>query len=181
MTPVTLDASGDADLAEQLADLLRKGGMTIAEGCDVVVHFNGTLTRVGRGRRRYAAQASVAKGGTVIFRYELPRKDYRGGDTAAKRFVRLLSDARKITSPTTDWTAQFGRPFACFPDMPSDQPSDFEGTGFELAGVVTDAVIREVISAGRVAKRGGGSLLGEGPECMKWKFSWSRTIRAISS
>jgi DNA-binding response OmpR family regulator/serine/threonine protein kinase len=90
---VSLEASGDAALAKQLADLLRKSDLTIADRCDIVIHFNGTLTHVGRGRRRCAAQASVVKAGTVIFRYEFPSKDCRGRDNPAKRFARVLSDA----------------------------------------------------------------------------------------
>ena len=38
---VSLDASGDADLGRQLGDALRKLNLSVADGSDVVVHFNG--------------------------------------------------------------------------------------------------------------------------------------------
>jgi serine/threonine protein kinase/FixJ family two-component response regulator len=90
---VSLEASGDADLAELLTDLLRKSGVTIADDCDVQIHFNGTLTRFGRGEKRCSAQASVSRGGTVIFRYELPPRNYRVEDNPAKTFAHVLIDA----------------------------------------------------------------------------------------
>lgn len=61
---------------------------------DVVVRFEGTMERRGRmGLKRRAAQATVSKGGRVIFRYELPPEDYRTGDTAAEAFARVIANA----------------------------------------------------------------------------------------
>lgn len=61
---------------------------------DVIVRFEGTMERRGRlGLKRRAAQATVSKGGRVIFRYELPGEDYRTGDTAAEAFARVIANA----------------------------------------------------------------------------------------
>lgn len=60
---------------------------------DVVVRFEGTMERRGRFVKRRAAQATVSKGGRVIFRYELPAEDYRAGDTAAEAFARVIANA----------------------------------------------------------------------------------------
>ena len=61
---------------------------------DVIVRFEGTMERRGRlGLKRRAAQATVTKGGRVIFRYELPGEDYRTGDTAAEAFARVIANA----------------------------------------------------------------------------------------
>lgn len=61
---------------------------------DVIVRFEGTMERRGRaGLKRRAAQATVSKGGRVIFRYELAPEDYRVGDTAAEAFARVMANA----------------------------------------------------------------------------------------
>ena len=61
---------------------------------DVIVRFEGTMERRGRlGLKRRAAQATITKGGRVIFRYELPAEDYRAGDTAAEAFARVVANA----------------------------------------------------------------------------------------
>ena len=60
---------------------------------DVIVRFEGTMERRGRFVKRRAAQATVSKGGRVIFRYELPAEDYRAGDTAAEAFARVIANA----------------------------------------------------------------------------------------
>jgi serine/threonine protein kinase len=84
--------SNDAQMGRQIAD--RVGShMTVTEGAGVVINFNGTLTRLGMGRKRRAAQASVVKNGHTIFRYELPSLDYRVGDNPAEAFLRAIEDA----------------------------------------------------------------------------------------
>ncbi|MCU1246491.1 MAG: hypothetical protein JWN02_2401, partial [Acidobacteria bacterium] len=84
--------SNDPQMGRQIAD--RVGShMTVTEGAGVVINFNGTLTRLGMGRKRRAAQASVVKNGHTIFRYELPSLDYRVGDNPAEAFLRAIEDA----------------------------------------------------------------------------------------
>ena len=89
---VSLDASGDANLGRQLGDALRKLNLSVADGSDVVVHFNGTVSRLRFGRKRRAAEASITKNGRPVFRYEMKPEDYRVGDTPAEAFARVLSD-----------------------------------------------------------------------------------------
>jgi serine/threonine-protein kinase len=61
---------------------------------DVIVRFEGSNERTGRiGRKRRSANATVSKGGRVIFRYELPAEDYRVGDSAAEAFARVIANA----------------------------------------------------------------------------------------
>src|SRR6266849_3213544 len=92
VTRVSLDVTGDADLGKQLGDALRKLNLTIADGSDVVVHFNGTVTRLRLGRKRRAAEASITKSGRAVFRYEMKPEEYRVGDTPAEALARVLSD-----------------------------------------------------------------------------------------
>ena len=47
----------------------------------VVIRFDGTFDRLGRGRKRRAAVATVEKDGRTIFRYELPDETYASGWT----------------------------------------------------------------------------------------------------
>ncbi|HET7712706.1 MAG TPA: protein kinase [Thermoanaerobaculia bacterium] len=67
--------------------------VTISPGADVVIQFSGTLERLGRGRKRRAAEATIRKGGRVIFRYQLPAEEYRVGDTPAEAFARVVLSA----------------------------------------------------------------------------------------
>ncbi|HYI08243.1 MAG TPA: serine/threonine-protein kinase [Thermoanaerobaculia bacterium] len=59
----------------------------------VVIRFNGTSERLGRGRKRRGATATVEKNGRVIFRYELPNEVYREGTDSAGAFVNVLGNA----------------------------------------------------------------------------------------
>lgn len=60
---------------------------------DVVIRFNGTMERLGRGRKRRGATATISKGGRVVFRYELPDEVYRVGMSPPDAFARVLADA----------------------------------------------------------------------------------------
>jgi hypothetical protein len=90
---LALEGSGDAVQTKILGDLLRKRGVTVADGSDVTVNFNGTVTRLGFGRKSRAANATVSKGGREIFRYQLGPEEYRVGDNPAEAFGRVLADA----------------------------------------------------------------------------------------
>jgi hypothetical protein len=81
-------------MLKELTDRLKKDvpGLTIAEGADTVVDFNGVLERLGRGKKRRSAQATVSKNGRVVLRYELPAEEYRVGDTPAEAFARILGE-----------------------------------------------------------------------------------------
>jgi eukaryotic-like serine/threonine-protein kinase len=59
----------------------------------VVIRFQGQFDRLGRGRKRRSAVATVEKDGRVVFRYELPDETYRVGMTPAESFARVLADA----------------------------------------------------------------------------------------
>lgn len=58
----------------------------------VVIRFDGTMERLGRGRKRRAATATVLKNDRVVFRYELPDEVYRVGMTPPEAFSNVLSD-----------------------------------------------------------------------------------------
>ena len=90
---VAVEGGGDADQTKILSAALRKRGLTVAEGSDVTIRFNGTVARLGFGRKRRAADATITKGGRVIFRYQLPTEDYRVGDNPAEAFARVIGDA----------------------------------------------------------------------------------------
>jgi len=90
---VALEGSGDALQTKILGGLLRNRGLTVADGADVMINFNGTVTRLGFGRKSRAAKATVSKGGRVIFRYQLGPEEYRVGDNPAEAFGRVLADA----------------------------------------------------------------------------------------
>jgi len=90
---VDVQGGGDADQTKIVSDQLRKRGLTVADGSDVTIRFNGTVTRLRFGRKRRAADATISKGGRVIFRYQLPAEDYRVGDNPAEAFARVIGDA----------------------------------------------------------------------------------------
>lgn len=112
--------SGDADVNEQLLAHLRRQltgvrsvavrgsgemyddlvnriqsdhGLEVVSSADTVITFNGTLDRLGRGRKRRSAEATITKNGRVIFRYELPPEEFRVGDSPAEAFSRVISEA----------------------------------------------------------------------------------------
>ncbi|HET7706572.1 MAG TPA: serine/threonine-protein kinase, partial [Thermoanaerobaculia bacterium] len=112
--------SGDADVNEQLLANLRRQlsgvrsvavrgsgemyddlvnriqsdhGLEVVSSADTVITFNGTLDRLGRGRKRRSAEATITRNGRVIFRYELPAEEFRVGDSPAEAFSRVISEA----------------------------------------------------------------------------------------
>ena len=89
--------ANNAEMLKGLTDRLKKevSDLTVADGAETTVDFNGVLDRLGRGKKRRSAQASVSKNGRVIFRYEMPAEEYRVGDTPAEAFGRILAEALK--------------------------------------------------------------------------------------
>jgi eukaryotic-like serine/threonine-protein kinase len=121
--PVYVDGGEDESTNEQLIEQLRReavgvrkievhaGAMQnelvralkeefprleIGNGASVVIRFDGTLERLGRGRKRRAATATITKNGRVIFRYELPSEVFRVGMHPPEAFVNVLSDAVEV-------------------------------------------------------------------------------------
>ncbi len=94
VTKISVHAN-NAEMLKELSDRLKKevSGLTIADGADTTVNFNGVLDHIGRGKKRRSAQATISKNGRVIFRYEMPPEEYRVGDTPAEAFARVLTDA----------------------------------------------------------------------------------------
>ena len=90
VTSVAIRGSG----ADALAATFREefSTLTIADDASVVIHFDATLERLGRGRKRRAADATVTKNGRVVFRYQMKPQEYRVGDTPAEAFTRVFSD-----------------------------------------------------------------------------------------
>ena len=60
---------------------------------DVTIRFDGTMERLGAGRKRRAATAVIEKNGRPVFRYELPDEVYRVGMSPTDAFARVLADA----------------------------------------------------------------------------------------
>ena len=90
---VTVRANGDL-MFNQLKHFLQKeADVTVADGAETVVDFNGVIDRLGRGKKRRSAQATVSKHGRIIFRYEMPAEEYRVGDTPAEAFAKVLAEA----------------------------------------------------------------------------------------
>jgi len=84
--------ANDATWSTQLTRILTKHDITVADDADVVIHFDGALERLGRGRKRRSATASITKNGRTVFRYELKPEEYRVGDDPAEAFARILGD-----------------------------------------------------------------------------------------
>lgn len=85
-------AGGDPQFVEELKRLVAEY-VTVSDSANVVIRFDGSVERLGVGRKRRSAEATVIKGGRVIFRYRLGPETYRVGDNPAEAFVRVLSDA----------------------------------------------------------------------------------------
>jgi serine/threonine-protein kinase len=81
------------DQRAQLIRRLENAEITVADGSNTVIDFEGTLEQLGRGRKRRSARASILQNGRVIFRYELPPEEYRVGDTPAEAFSRVVAEA----------------------------------------------------------------------------------------
>ena len=84
--------AGDPRWSIELTRILARHDMTVADDADVVIHFDGALDRLGRGRKRRSANASITKNGRTVFRYELRPEEYRVGDDPAEAFARILGD-----------------------------------------------------------------------------------------
>ena len=81
-------------MQEELAKMLREElSLEVADSAAVVIRFDGTFERLGRGRKKRAATATIAKDGRLVFRYHLPEIVYRVGLTPAEAFTRVISDA----------------------------------------------------------------------------------------
>jgi serine/threonine-protein kinase len=91
-TTVALRAAG---MTGELARALREEFPSIQfeSHADVVIRFSGRNERLGAGRKRRAAIASVEKNGRVVFRYELPDEVYRVGQSSVEAFASVLGEA----------------------------------------------------------------------------------------
>jgi serine/threonine protein kinase len=91
-TTVALRAGG---MTAELARALREEFPSIQfEGeADVVIRFTGRNERLGAGRKRRFADATVEKNGRVIFRYQLPDEVYRVGQSSVEAFANVLGEA----------------------------------------------------------------------------------------
>jgi serine/threonine protein kinase len=91
-TTVALRAGG---MTAELARALREEFPSIQfEGeADVVIRFTGRNERLGAGRKRRFADATVEKNGRVIFRYQLPEEVYRVGQSSVEAFANVLGEA----------------------------------------------------------------------------------------
>jgi serine/threonine-protein kinase len=121
--PAFVDGGGDEDANERMLEQLRReaagvrrvevhGGamqnelvkalkeefpkLEIADSAPVVIRFEGVLERLGRGRKRRGATATITKNGRVIFRYQMPEEVFRVGMTPPEAFVRVLTDAVEV-------------------------------------------------------------------------------------
>jgi hypothetical protein len=90
VSKVSIPGAGEGQL--QLAKILRNeiSDLTIADGASVVIHFEGTIRPLGRGRKERSAIATITKNGRAVFRYRLGPEAYRIGDTPAEAFSRVL-------------------------------------------------------------------------------------------
>jgi serine/threonine-protein kinase len=91
-TTVALRAGG---MTAELARALREEfpNIQFAGEANVVIRFNGRSERLGAGRRRRAATATVEKNGRIVFRYELPDEVYRVGQGSVEAFANVLGEA----------------------------------------------------------------------------------------
>ncbi|HSP16334.1 MAG TPA: serine/threonine-protein kinase [Thermoanaerobaculia bacterium] len=83
----------NAEMVKDLTDKLKREGVTVSDGAETVITFDATIERLGRGKKRRSAQATVTRNGRVVFRYELPAEEYRVGDTPVEAFVHVFADA----------------------------------------------------------------------------------------
>jgi hypothetical protein len=83
----------NAEQVKELSDRLKREGIAVSDSADTVISFDGSVERLGRGKKRRSAQATVTKNGRMVFRYEMPPEEYRVGDTPAEAFARIFTDA----------------------------------------------------------------------------------------
>ena len=89
---VALRAGGmQVELVRALKDHL--SDLQFEPYADVVIRFDGTMERLGRGRKKRHATATVLKNERVVFRYELPEQVFRVGDHPPEAFARVLANA----------------------------------------------------------------------------------------
>jgi serine/threonine protein kinase len=91
-TTVALRAGG---MTDELARALREQfpNIQFEAEADVVIRFTGRTERLGVGRRRRAAMATVEKNGHIIFRYKLPDEVYRVGQGSVEAFANVMGEA----------------------------------------------------------------------------------------
>jgi len=85
-------ASGDPALTEKLEQLLTRAGVTVSPSSNTVIKFHGKLDRRSFGRKTRFADATIVRGGRVVFHYQLPLEEYRAGDDPAEAFARVAAD-----------------------------------------------------------------------------------------
>jgi hypothetical protein len=88
---IAIRGTGDAALTAKLIGLL-KSSVTVSDGANVTVEFNGTVQRRAFGRKQRAATATVSKDGHPVFQYEMRPEVYRVGDDPADAFARVLRE-----------------------------------------------------------------------------------------
>ena len=86
---IAVRGTGDAALTTKLVNLVKQN-LTVSDGANVVVDFNGKVDRRAFGRKQRSATATISKNGRVVFRYEMPLEAYRVGDDPADAFARVL-------------------------------------------------------------------------------------------
>ena len=89
---VAIAGGADPTLQMELASLLRRNGVQVLPSSDIVVHFDGAVERLQRGRKQRSAHASITRKGRVVFRYEMAPEEYRVGDDPAEALARVLSN-----------------------------------------------------------------------------------------
>jgi serine/threonine-protein kinase len=92
VTAVALEGIDDSRQTKEISAAIEET-RTVSADASVVIRFRGTLERLGRGRKRRSAEATILKNGRPIFRYEMPPEEYRVGDSPAEAFARVLRDA----------------------------------------------------------------------------------------
>ncbi|MGZ8867899.1 MAG: serine/threonine protein kinase, partial [Thermoanaerobaculia bacterium] len=90
----TVAVRGSGEMYDELVNKLQEDhGLEVTSSADTVITFSASLDRLGRGRKRRSAEATITKGGRVIFRYELPPEEFRVGDSPSEAFSRVISEA----------------------------------------------------------------------------------------
>ena len=85
-------ASGDPALTEKLEQLLTRNGVAVSPSSNTIIKFHGKLERRSFGRKTRFADATIVRGGRVVFHYQLPLEEYRAGDDPAEAFARVAAD-----------------------------------------------------------------------------------------
>jgi len=88
---VAIQGSGDGAQTLQLMKILHDH-LSTGGSADVVIHFNGSVTSQGLGRKTRRCTAYITKRGRTIFTYRMDSQSYRVGDNPAEAFARVISD-----------------------------------------------------------------------------------------